>query len=87
MIERYLSVDEAATLLGLKPNTVYRLAKRRQIPCRKVGGRIKFTEADLEAWQAAQKAAIPPPLVPWRPESVEVGSVTLQVPAKHRYRN
>jgi excisionase family DNA binding protein len=44
-----LTVDEAATFLGLKKNYVYKLISQRKIPCyRPMAGRVFFKPSELE---------------------------------------
>jgi len=45
-----LSISEAAETLGLSVSTIYRLTSRRAIPHCKIGSRIVFQPAQLEAW-------------------------------------
>ena len=42
-----LSVKQAAPLLGVKCVTLYRLCKQREIPYRRIGNAIKFSDADI----------------------------------------
>jgi excisionase family DNA binding protein len=52
MTTRYLSLDQAARLLGLSAYTVRTRAAVGEIPHRKLAGssRILFLEAELVAW-------------------------------------
>jgi len=49
-MEEPLNVNEAAMFLGLKPGTVYNMISRRTIPFHKIGRRVLFRQAELEAW-------------------------------------
>ena len=49
-IDKLLSVDEVAELLGLSKYTVYRMAQHRQIPCLMLGGTRKFDPSTLIVW-------------------------------------
>lgn len=45
-----LTVEEAAALLKLNPETVYRKARRGEIPAVKVGRSWRFPKEPLEEW-------------------------------------
>ncbi len=47
-MDRLLKVDEAATLLGSTPGSLYRKAFRRDIPSVKIGKSLRFRLTDLE---------------------------------------
>ena len=49
-MEEPLNVDQAARFLGLKKGTVYNMISRKAIPYHKVGSRVLFRQAELEAW-------------------------------------
>ena len=51
MIEdRWLSVDEIATYLGIKRDTVYKWIDRKQMPAHKVGRLWKFKLWEVDDW-------------------------------------
>lgn len=58
-----ISVEEAAQLLGLCPNTVYALTRRADFPAFKAGSRTIISVDGLRAWarreaeQSADKRA------------------------------
>jgi len=52
-----LTVKEVATLLRVDEKTVYRLAKKRELPGFKVAGAWRFKREDIESWIEKQKAA------------------------------
>jgi excisionase family DNA binding protein len=52
-----LTVKEVATLLRVDEKTVYRLAKKRELPGFKVAGAWRFKCEDIESWIEKQKAA------------------------------
>lgn len=53
-----LSVREVATLLSVDEKTVYRLAKKRELPGFKVAGTWRFKREDIDSWIERQKAAV-----------------------------
>ena len=54
-MEKLLSPQEAADLLGVKPCTVYTWAYRRQIPSQKVGRLLRFSPSALQRWLKEQE--------------------------------
>lgn len=46
----FLTLVEAAEILRLKPNTIYSLVHRNEIPYMKTGKKLYFSRADLLAW-------------------------------------
>lgn len=49
---RHVDLEGAATYLGISTRTVRRLAHERRIPHLRVGRRLRFELADLEAFLA-----------------------------------
>ena len=49
-MEKLLSIQEAADLLGLKKPTLYKKVMCRTIPFIKLGGRVLFKESMLDEW-------------------------------------
>lgn len=43
-------LDLAREITGLAARTIYKLTHRRNIPHRRVGGRLYFRRSELEAW-------------------------------------
>lgn len=52
-----LTVKDVAALLRVDEKTVYRLAKKRELPGFKVAGAWRFKRDDIESWIEEQKAA------------------------------
>jgi excisionase family DNA binding protein len=50
-----LDVDAAAQHLGLSSSTIYKLAERCELPSSKLGRRLVFRPADLDAYAEARK--------------------------------
>lgn len=48
--DRWLSVDEIANHLGVKPDTVYKWIEARKMPAHKVGRLWKFKKAQIDDW-------------------------------------
>ena len=42
MNREVLTVREVSKYLRIKPRTIYRLAKKKEIPCIKIGGQWRF---------------------------------------------
>lgn len=47
---RWLSVDEIATYLGVKRDTVYKWIERKNMPAHKVGRLWKFKIDEVDRW-------------------------------------
>lgn len=45
-----LTVQEAADFLKLSPSTIYRHAKQKKLPARKIGGAWRFSRLALQNW-------------------------------------
>lgn len=50
-----LTPREAAEYLSIHVRTIYRLAKKGEIPCRKVGGSWRFKKEALDAWLSGEE--------------------------------
>lgn len=48
MVERLLTAEQVADVLGCHSRTVYRLAETRRLPFYRIGGLLRVSEADLE---------------------------------------
>ena len=60
MEDRWVSVDEIAAYLGVKPDTVYKWKRLKSMPHHKVGRLVKFKKDEIEKWVKTGKAAMPP---------------------------
>lgn len=49
------TLKQVAPILNVKPVTVYRLCKNREIPFRKVGCKIMFADEDIEQYLNSTK--------------------------------
>jgi len=50
MTERWYSVDEVATHLGIGRETVYRWIDQRELPAHRIGKFWKFKISEVDAW-------------------------------------
>lgn len=57
MDDRWMSVDEIATYLGVSKDTIYTWASGRRMPGHKVGRFWKFKRDEVDAWVRAGGAA------------------------------
>ncbi len=48
--DKFLNVDQAAQLLGLKKGTIYQLVHKRKISYMKTGKKLLFSEKILNQW-------------------------------------
>ncbi len=48
--ERWLSVEEIATHLGVSKETIYRWVDKKKIPAHKVGRQWKFKVSEVDSW-------------------------------------
>lgn len=57
MDDRWLSVDDISTYLGIKRDTVYKWIERRRMPAHKVGRLWKFSKQEVDAWVCSDRSA------------------------------
>ena len=50
MEDRWLSVEEIATYLGIKRDTVYRWITEKQMPAQRMGRLWKFKRDEVDEW-------------------------------------
>jgi excisionase family DNA binding protein len=55
--ERWLSVEEIATHLGVSKETVYRWLEKGKIPAHRVGKLWKFKPSEVDAWVISGEAS------------------------------
>lgn len=53
MDDRWLSVDEICTHLGLGRDTIYKWIDRKEMPAHRVGRLWKFKKDEVDAWVRA----------------------------------
>ena len=51
-----LTIKQVADYLKVTERTIYRLAAAKKIPAFKVGGRWRFSRADIDSWIKQQSA-------------------------------
>ncbi len=56
-VDRWLSVEEIAAHLGVKPTSIYKWITRNGMPAHKVGRLWKFKIAEVDEWIRSGKAA------------------------------
>ena len=57
MEDRWLSVEEIATYLGVSKDTVYNWINKKKMPAHKIGRLWKFKKEQVDAWVEAGGAA------------------------------
>lgn len=57
MEERWLSVEEIATHLGVSRDTVYKWITRKHLPAHKVGKLWKFRTSEVDEWVRSGEAS------------------------------
>lgn len=55
--ENYIGIDVAATFLNVKPVTLRKWIKDKNIPAHKIGKQWKFKKSELEEWVKSGKSA------------------------------
>lgn len=59
VMEKWISIEEAAEYLGVKPITVRDWIKKgRNIPAHKIGKKWKFKYTELDSWVKSGNSAI-----------------------------
>ena len=56
--ENYISIEEAASFLDIKPVTLRKWIKDKSVPAYKIGKQWKFKRSELEKWVTSGKSAI-----------------------------
>jgi len=62
--EPTLTSEEAARLLNIHPKTLQRMARRGQVPARRIGDLWRFRASELDAWFRGKRDKLESPLVP-----------------------
>jgi excisionase family DNA binding protein len=58
MNDRWLSLAEIATYLGVSKDSVYRWVEKGKMPAHKVGRQWKFKITEVDAWVRSGKADV-----------------------------
>jgi excisionase family DNA binding protein len=53
---QFLTVEEVAEMLRLKPRTIYNMVSQRRIPFRKAGRQLLFAVGEIEEWTRSSAA-------------------------------
>ena len=56
-LPRFLTVEEVAEMLRVKPRTIYDWVSQRRVPFRKAGDRTVFLFEEILEWTKADEAA------------------------------
>ena len=54
--ERWLSVEEIATHLGVSRETIYRWLEKKKIPAHRVGKLWKFQTSEVDDWVRSEES-------------------------------
>lgn len=55
--ENYISIEDAALFLNIKPVTLRKWIKEKSVPAHKIGKQWKFKRSELEEWVISGKSA------------------------------
>jgi excisionase family DNA binding protein len=55
-----MTVNELAAYLAVHSSTVYRLIRRKTLPCFKIGSDYRFTKAAIDEWMTRASQPQPP---------------------------
>ena len=56
--ENYISIEDAALFLNIKPVTLRKWIKDKNVPAHKIGKQWKFKRSELEEWVKSGKSAM-----------------------------
>ena len=71
MVSPYMTVQDVAAYLRVKPKTIYAWASERRIPTVKLNGLLRFRREEIEAWaKSSERRATPAPAALGRPPVV-----------------
>lgn len=56
--ENYISIDDAAEFLNIKPVTLRKWIKDKNVPSHKIGKQWKFKRSELEEWVKSGQSAM-----------------------------
>lgn len=57
-VARLLTVRDLALLLGMHPKTIYEWTARGELPCIRLGSRLRFSTSDVSRWLQARKEGV-----------------------------
>ena len=58
MVNNYLDTDATSKLLNISKSTVYAYVGKNKIPFIKLGGKLLFSETDLNKWLNSMKQKV-----------------------------
>lgn len=50
----WLTIDELAEYLKISKETIYKMAKRKDLPCSKIGNQWRFKKEIIDQWLVSQ---------------------------------
>lgn len=56
--ENYISIEDAALFLNIKPVTLRKWIRDKSVPAYKIGKQWKFKQSELEEWVKSGKSAM-----------------------------
>lgn len=54
VLDKILTADQVAKLLGIHVETIYKWSRTGRIPCTRLRHRLRFRQSDIERWFAKQ---------------------------------
>ena len=55
VLAEWMTIEEAAERIGMKPDTLRQHCYRRTCPCRRIGRAILISETEIDAWDATRR--------------------------------
>lgn len=56
--DKLLTVDDLAGYLQLSTKTIYRMLRRGQLPCYRVGNQWRFRKSTIDAWLEQERETV-----------------------------
>ena len=89
-----IDVKEAARLLGVSENTIYRWTKRGDLPSSRINAIYRFNRAEILEWATARRVGVSPDIfegggdgtgtLPTLEEAIRAGGINYRVPGSTR---
>jgi len=55
VLAEWLTIEEAAQRIGMKPDTLRQHCYRRTCPCRRIGRAVLISEVEIDRWDATRR--------------------------------